>query len=75
MFAAHLCHFVTMGQGFMAGLALHHYGPKPKPFKFLRKHVGKFVIAVIVGAFVTDAILKSAYPDPPGFVDPNLPKE
>jgi hypothetical protein len=71
---SHICHFVTMGQGFIAGLALEHFGPKQKPWKFARKHVGKFVIMVIVGNYALQAYLKNIWPDPPGFEDPHDPE-
>ena len=69
----HACHFTTLAQGFIAGLLLERYGPKPKPFKLIKRHVGKFVIAVVLGSFALGPILDYLFPDPPGFVDPQLP--
>jgi hypothetical protein len=71
---SHICHFVTMAQGFIAGLASEHFGPKQKPWKFARKHVGKFVIMVMVGHYALGAYLKKILPDPPGFENPLDPE-
>jgi len=71
---SHICHFTTMGQGFIAGLALEHFGPKQKPWKFVRKHIGKIVLAIMVGYMALGPYLKKILPDPPGFEDPHDPE-
>ena len=63
-----------MGQGFIAGLALEHFGPKQKPWKFVRKHIGKIVLAVMVGYIALGPYLKNILPDPPGFENPLDPE-
>ena len=64
---SHKCHFTTMSQGFIAGLTLEHFGPKQKPWKFIRKHIGKFVLAVEVGFLALGPYLETIWPDPSGY--------
>ena len=65
---SHDCHFKTMGEGFIAGLALEYFGPTPTPFKFLRRHIGKFVLATMLLDFIVSPVLEIFLPDPRGFV-------
>ena len=74
MAVSHRCHFVTLSEGFIAGLALEHFGPKQKPWKFARKHIGKIVLAVMVGYIALGTYLKNILPDPPGFENPLDPE-
>ena len=71
---SHRCHFITLSEGFVAGLALEHFGPKQKPWKFIRKHIGKFVLAVMLVYFALGPILRNSWPDPPGYLDPHDPE-
>ena len=64
---SHRCHFTTLLEGFLAGIVLEHYGPKPKPFQLVRKHIGKIVISIIVVYAAMGPSLEFFFPDPPGY--------
>ena len=73
-FIAHDCHFTTLLEGFIAGVFLEYFGPKPKPFAFIKRHVGKFVLVVMAGYLVLPPLLEYMLPNPPGYVDQTDPK-
>ena len=66
----HECHFVTLAEGFLAGLALERFGPKPKPIGLVRRHVGKFALGSVLGFLALGPLLRSRLPDPPGVTNP-----
>ena len=61
----HKAHFVTVAEGFVAGLGLRYYGPRRRPVQFLTKFLGGYLPFVVgAGYFLFDMYLQKQYPDP-----------
>lgn len=68
---SHETHLSTLLMGFIAGVVLEHFGPKPMPFQLLKTHSFKFAILCALSIAFIPKYLEYIWPDPPGFIDPH----
>ena len=76
----HECHFTTLAEGFIAGVALQYkpiarFLPKPSPIKILARHSGKGTAGIIGTTYLLSYYMKKNMADPEGFVSSVAPRE